>query len=189
MLVASPTDSPRPAQNRDKTSPVLGNREEEAFRGLALGRLESQTSAGAPARSPWKGERTWKHRAEMLLRVGDWSQLKTSHRMSRRPCLGNSHSGAPPNHSMSSQGDTVLRGAPRSTRSNTSIPTIFCIQVVPHLDGVDITTSSGRNLKRSHRALSAMNPPIPAKLGLSDISHARLHNRMRLARSTEPSAS
>jgi hypothetical protein len=29
---------------------------------------------------------------------------------------------------------------------------------VPHLDGVEITTSPGRNVNRSHRALSAMTP-------------------------------
>ena len=29
---------------------------------------------------------------------------------------------------------------------------------MPHFDGVEITTSSGRSVKRSHRALSAMNP-------------------------------
>jgi len=30
--------------------------------------------------------------------------------------------------------------------------------VVPHFDGVEMITSSGLNAKRSHRALSAMNP-------------------------------
>ena len=59
---------------------------------------------------------------------------------------------------MSSQGESVLIGAPRSTRSRSNIPTIVCIQVVPHFDGVEITTSPGRNVNRSHRALSAMTP-------------------------------
>ena len=35
---------------------------------------------------------------------------------------------------------------------------MFCIHVVPHFDGVEMTTSSGRNAKRSHRALSTMKP-------------------------------
>jgi len=38
------------------------------------------------------------------------------------------------------------------------MPTIVCIQVVPHFAGVEITTSSGRNLNRSHRELSAKKP-------------------------------
>ena len=59
---------------------------------------------------------------------------------------------------MSSQGEMVLIGAPRSVRSSSSIPTIVCIQVVPHFAGVEITTSSGRNRNRSQRELSAMNP-------------------------------
>jgi len=45
-----------------------------------------------------------------------------------------------------------------STRSRSNIPTIVCIQVVPHVDGVEITTSPGRNVNRSHRALSTMTP-------------------------------
>ena len=59
---------------------------------------------------------------------------------------------------MSSHGEIELIGAPRSVRSRSSIPTIICIHVVPHFDGVEITTSSGRNANRSHRALSAMKP-------------------------------
>jgi len=59
---------------------------------------------------------------------------------------------------MSSHGEIVLIGVPRSTRSSRSIPTIVCIHVVPHFDGVEIITSSGRNANRSHRALSAMKP-------------------------------
>jgi hypothetical protein len=35
---------------------------------------------------------------------------------------------------------------------------MFCIHVVPHFDGVEITTSSSRNVKRSHRALSDERP-------------------------------
>jgi hypothetical protein len=60
--------------------------------------------------------------------------------------------------SMSSQGEIVLIGAPRSVRSSRSIPTIACIHVVPHFDGVEITTSSGRNANRSQRAESDMKP-------------------------------
>ena len=59
---------------------------------------------------------------------------------------------------MSSHGESELIGAPRSVRSRSSIPTMFCIHVVPHFDGVEMTTSSGRNAKRSHRALSTMKP-------------------------------
>ena len=59
---------------------------------------------------------------------------------------------------MSSHGESELIGAPRSVRLSSSIPTIICIHVVPHFDGVEITTSSALNAKRSHRALSAMNP-------------------------------
>ena len=60
--------------------------------------------------------------------------------------------------SMSSHGESELIGAPRSVRSRSSIPTIFCIHVVPHFDGVEMITSSDLNAKRSQRALSAMNP-------------------------------
>ena len=59
---------------------------------------------------------------------------------------------------MLSHGESELIGAPRSVRSRSSIPTIFCIHVVPHFDGVEMITSSGLNAKRSHRALSDMNP-------------------------------
>ena len=58
---------------------------------------------------------------------------------------------------MSSQGEIVPIGG-RSVRSRSSMPTIVCIHVVPHLDGVVMITSSGRSAKRSQRALSAMNP-------------------------------
>ena len=42
--------------------------------------------------------------------------------------------------------------------TGSNIPTIVCIQVVPHFEGVEITTSPGRNVNRSHRALSDMTP-------------------------------
>jgi hypothetical protein len=38
------------------------------------------------------------------------------------------------------------------------MPTIVCIHVVPHFDGVEMTTSSGRNRNRVHRSLSEMKP-------------------------------
>src|SRR3954466_5470600 len=60
--------------------------------------------------------------------------------------------------SMSSHGEIRLSGAPSSTRSSTSIPTIVCIHVVPHFDGVEMTTSSGRSSNRFQRSLSEMNP-------------------------------
>ena len=59
---------------------------------------------------------------------------------------------------MSSHGDSVLIGVPSTGRSENDDPTMFCIHVVPHLDGVEMTMSSSRNWNRSQRALSAMNP-------------------------------
>ena len=59
---------------------------------------------------------------------------------------------------MSSHGEISVIGRPRSVRPSTSIPTMFCIHVVPHLAGVAMTMSSSRNTKPSQRALSAMNP-------------------------------
>ena len=47
---------------------------------------------------------------------------------------------------------------------------------MPHFDGVEITTSSALNAKRSHRALSAMKPRYRRIVGLyvSAILHAVL---------------
>ena len=59
---------------------------------------------------------------------------------------------------MSSHGDRVLMGTPSTGRSKTRDPTMFCIHVVPHFDGVEMTMSSSRNRNRSQRALSAKKP-------------------------------
>ena len=64
---------------------------------------------------------------------------------------------------MSSQGDMLI-GKVDAVEGN--IP-IVCIQVVPRLDGVEITTSPGRNVNRSHRALSAMTPGTAARGNVS----------------------
>src|SRR5215471_14155816 len=56
---------------------------------------------------------------------------------------------------MSSHGDSSVNGRGRSASPKISSAQIICIQVVPHLEGVEITMSPGRNSKPSHRALSA----------------------------------
>ena len=60
--------------------------------------------------------------------------------------------------SMSSHGDNVLIGTPSAGRFKTRDPTMFCIHVVPHLEGVEMTMSSSLKRNRSQRALSAKNP-------------------------------
>jgi hypothetical protein len=59
---------------------------------------------------------------------------------------------------ISSQGDSSEIGTPRLVESCSSIPTMVCIHVVPDFDGVEITTSPGRSVNRSQRALSAKTP-------------------------------
>src|SRR5689334_16491211 len=60
--------------------------------------------------------------------------------------------------SMSNHGDKVLIGTPSTGRFKTRDPTMFCIHVVPHLEGVEMTMSSSLKRNRSQRALSAKNP-------------------------------
>jgi len=55
---------------------------------------------------------------------------------------------------MSSHGDSSVSGAGSSARCRINSAQIICSQVVPHFDGVLITTSSGRNVNPSQRALS-----------------------------------
>ncbi len=59
---------------------------------------------------------------------------------------------------MSSHGEISLIGTPSTGRSSSSEPTICWVHVVPHFDGVEMTTSSGRNSNRSHRELSLIVP-------------------------------
>jgi hypothetical protein len=59
---------------------------------------------------------------------------------------------------MSSQGDSCDSGAPRSARPMRSMPTMVCIHVVPHFDGVEMTTSPERRANRSHREESPVAP-------------------------------
>jgi hypothetical protein len=59
---------------------------------------------------------------------------------------------------MSSHGDSRDNGSGKADDWNTSSAQIICSQVVPDLDGVLITMSSGRNTKPSHRVLSRMKP-------------------------------
>ena len=50
------------------------------------------------------------------------------------------------------------KACPRILPTKMRDPTMFCIHVVPHFDGVEMTMSSSRNRNRSQRALSAKNP-------------------------------
>src|SRR5437588_11310594 len=56
---------------------------------------------------------------------------------------------------MSSQGESSVSRSGRSAVWKMSRAHSICIHVVPHLGGVEITMSSGRNGKPSQRALSA----------------------------------
>ena len=89
---------------------------------------------------------------------------------------------------MSSHGEIELIGAPRSVRFSSSIPTIICIHVVPHFDGVEITTSSALNAKRSHRALSARKPRYRRIGGLYVHPSTATRSAPRIRPSTTPSA-
>ena len=55
---------------------------------------------------------------------------------------------------MSTQGDNRVSGAGSSGVWKTSSAHCICIHVVPHFDGVEMTMSSSRNSKPSHRRLS-----------------------------------
>jgi hypothetical protein len=55
---------------------------------------------------------------------------------------------------MSNHGDKVVSEAGSSGVWKISNAQIICIQVVRHFDGVLMTMSPGRHVKRSHRELS-----------------------------------
>jgi hypothetical protein len=57
---------------------------------------------------------------------------------------------------MSSHGERAVSGAGSSGVPKTSSAQIIWARVVPHLDGVLTTMSSGRNGKPSHRLLSVI---------------------------------
>ena len=81
---------------------------------------------------------------------------------------------------MSSQGESVLIGPPRSTRSRSNIPTIVCIQVVPHFDGVEITPDG---LRVTDDALDAARVDDEVDRAIDDaIAHLRAFNEQQMAR-------